>query len=271
MSWLSRNKEVRKEPRRLLDGCKTIISLAFPHSQKKPVTPDGFEVARYAQPDCTDYHEALRQPCLGLVGYLSEFFEGMKARICIDSVPLLERSIAAASGVGFFGKNNMLIIPGYGSYFFLAEILIDAEIPIPSIKTPEIACGSCTRCLEACPTGALERPFYLNASKCLSYLTVEYRDVLPQDTGRKMGRCFFGCDRCQEVCPFNDSRRQTRRAHLPSVKAILAMDEARFNEIFRKTVLRRAGLDKLKTNILAMLKEFGYFQPVSERAIRPKL
>ena len=86
-----------------------------------------------------------------------------------------------------------------------------------------------------------------------------------------MGRCFFGCDRCQEVCPVNDSRGQIRRAHLPSVEAILAMDEARFNELFRKTVFRRAGLDKLKTNILAMLKESGCFQPVSEKAIRPKL
>jgi epoxyqueuosine reductase len=255
MSWLTRNKEVRKEPRHLLHGCKTIISLAFPYSQEKPVTTDGFEVARYSQPDQADYHEALKQQCLGLVGFLNQFFQGMKSRICIDSAPLLERSIAFTSGMGFFGKNNMLIIPDYGSYFFLAEILIDTEMPIPSFETLESACGSCTRCMEACPTGALERPFYLNASRCLSYLTVEYRDALPRDTGRKMGRCFFGCDRCQEVCPFNDSRSQLRKTLLPSVKAILAMDKAEFDDKFRRTAFRRAGLEKLKTNILAMLKE----------------
>ena len=257
MSWLSRNGELRKEPKNLLHGCKTIISLAFPYSWKKPVTTDGFEVARYSQPDRTDYHEELRQRCRGLVGYLNKSFKGMKTRICIDSVPLLERSIAVASGVGFIGKNNMLIVPDYGSYFFLAEILMDAEIPLSSVEIMESACGSCTRCLEACPTGALERPFHLNACRCLSYLTVEYRDILPQETGRKMGRCFFGCDRCQEVCPYNESGRRGRRTLLPSVETILAMDKGRFDEKFGRTAFRRAGLEKLKTNILAMLKESG--------------
>jgi epoxyqueuosine reductase len=253
MSWLSRNREVRKEPKNLLRGCKAIISLAFPYSWEKPVTTDGFEAARYTQPDRADYHEEVRRRCRGLVESLNKYFKGMKTRICVDSVPLLERSIAVASGVGFIGKNTMLIVPDYGSYFFLAEILIDDEIAHPSVEIKESACGSCTRCLEACPTGALERPFYLNASRCLSYLTVEYKEALPQETGRRMGRCFIGCDRCQEVCPHNDSGRRGRRAILPSVEAILGMDKAGFDEKFGRTAFRRAGLEKLKTNILAML------------------
>jgi epoxyqueuosine reductase len=257
MSWLCRNRELRREPKGLLRGCMTIISLAFPYSSIKPATSDGFEVARYTQPDRADYHDLLRQRCRKIVGYLEKRFSGIHKRICIDSAPLLERSIAAASGMGFFGKNNMLIIPDYGSYFFLAEILVDVAMPIPSLEIKSGACGSCTRCLEACPTGALERPFYLNASKCLSYLTVEHHGVFPPETGKNMGRCFFGCDRCQEVCPYNDSPGDGTEAFLPSVKAFLSMDRMTFEGKYGITAFRRAGLDKIKSNILAMLKASG--------------
>jgi epoxyqueuosine reductase len=183
-----------------------------------------------------------------LAAIITEAYPQSRTRVCVDSAPLLERSYAFAAGIGFIGKNNMLIVPGYGSYLFLAEILTTADLAPWRDEPLETRCGTCSRCLEACPTGALERPFCVNAAECLSYQTIEHSAMLNPDTGSNMGDCFFGCDACQEACPFNRGR-LARKLALPRAAEILKMSPAEFKAVFGKTAFFRAGLEKTKHNI----------------------
>ena len=249
MGWMGRHLDLRKNPARLLKGCQTVISLAYPYSHKKPCTPEGFSAARYSEPHEDDYHDRLRKLAKIIAGEIKQQYPGTKTRVTVDSAPILERSFAYGSGIGFIGKNNMLIIPGYGSFIFLAEILTTASIPHPETEFMESRCGSCTKCIDACPTGALEAPYSVNASKCLSYLTIEKNGAVDDDTGRKMGNCFFGCDVCQEVCPLNELDK-SNAALLPSIDTILNMEDETFRETFGKTAFARAGLSKIKGNIM---------------------
>ena len=251
MAWIERHTDLRKDPAGLLRGCGTIISLAFPYESKKPGTPDGFTVSRYSRPALEDYHDELRFLCRDLAGVIEKKYPGSKTRICVDSAPILERSLACLGGIGFIGKNNMLIIPDYGSFFFLAEILTTAPIDFPGSEPMENGCGSCTLCVDACPTGALEKPFSLDASKCLSYLTIETKGEVQRELGEKMGDCFFGCDQCQEACPFNEGK-SSAEISLPPTDEILLMEDADFKERFGRTAIARAGLEKLKSNIRAI-------------------
>jgi epoxyqueuosine reductase len=260
MTWIERSLELRADPRHLLANCRTIISLAYPYPSQRPLTEDRFAVSRYSQPDREDYHLGLRQYCLELVKELEKMLGGAAFRICVDSAPIMERDFAYLSGIGFVGKNNMLIIPGYGSYLFLAEILTTASIEFDDPETMGDRCGSCGKCIEACPTGALEGPFRLDASRCLSYLTIEHKGNMGEGVGEKMGDCFFGCDRCQEACPYND--KESRQAILmPSAEDFLLMGDRDFKERYGKTALARAGLNKLKRNIKALLETKGAMKP----------
>ena len=251
MAWIESSVPLREDPAKLLDGCQTIISLAYPYPHSKPRTPDGFCVSRHADPTSEDYHNRLRKICSYLSRLLKEIYEGSRSRICVDSAPILEKSIACASGIGFLGKNTLLILPGQGSFVYLAEILSTALIAFPPPHPVDNQCGSCSLCVNACPTGALERPFYLDAARCLSYLTIEYRGKVAADRGETIGESFFGCDRCQEVCPFNGGK-SSATVSLPPINDFLAMDEKIFDQRFGWTTLGRAGLEKLKTNIQAL-------------------
>ena len=250
MAYLKRNIALRRDPQRVLEGLNTIISLAYPYPASKPSTPDGYTVSRYSTPQQQDYHLRLKGLGKKLCKLIKEMFPEARSRICVDSTPILERSLAVTGGIGFIGKNNMLIVPGHGSYLFLAEILTTAQFSIPSLKEPENRCGSCTECIDSCPTGALKAPFYIDVSKCLSYLTIESKTDIDKGVAGKMGNTFFGCDICQEVCPLN--RRDFPAISLPSKDSILAMTEMDFERTFGKTAFERAGSKKLKRNIRAL-------------------
>lgn len=254
MAWLARNLDVREDPSRMVGNCRTLISLAYPYSSFKPKTKDGFCTARYAAPDKEDYHARLRSLCRELISFIRERDPRSKSRVCVDTAPVMERSLAAAAGIGFIGKSNLLILPGYGSYFYLAEIFTTAAIPFDPVEPLAGQCGPCTLCLDACPTGALEKPFLLDAAKCLSYLTVEYKGILGDDVSQGMGKCFLGCDRCQEVCPFNKEPDRSVGV-LPSTDEFLNMEDDAFRARFGKTAFARAGLDKLKGNVRAVRKD----------------
>jgi epoxyqueuosine reductase len=252
MCWLARNTNIREDPRKMLEGCRTIISLAYPYSFRKPETADGFCVARYTVPLEQDYHFRLKKLCREISAIIDEQYSDSRSRVCVDSAPLLERSIASIAGLGFVGKNNLLIIPGHGSYVYLAEILTTALIPFSPVEPIANQCGLCSHCLDACRNGALEKPFTLDASRCLSYLTVEYKGDLRTnpDLGTAMGKCFFGCDGCQEACPFNREKPQGEVV-LPPTSELLNMEEKAFQERFGKTAFARSGLERLKRNIRA--------------------
>ncbi len=252
MAWVARHVELRKDPRRLMEGCKTIISLAYPYSNSVPVGPDGLRAARFTEGLRKDYHIRLRELGKKLAGAISEVLPGSRSRVCVDSAPLLERSIAYSAGIGFFGKNTMLIIPGYGSYFFLVEILTTAPIVFSPPQPIMGQCGQCKKCLDACPTGALVNPCVHDSRNCLSYLTIESNRPLDPSLGSKMKRCFFGCDICQSVCPFNEGEEDVDLA-LPSGEEILNMNEKQFKDMFGQTAFSRAGLEKIKDNVRAAL------------------
>jgi len=250
MTWLERNPELRENPSRLLEGCQTVISLAYPYPNARHETEDGYRVARYADPSVEDYHFRLRKLGEDLSGWIQKDFMGSRARVCVDSLPILEKSIAWQSGLGFIGKNTLLVIPGYGSYFFLAEILTTAPLRYPVIEPMADQCGACTACMEACPTGALEKPYHLNALKCLAYLTIEHKGDIPPALGPMMKKCFLGCDRCQEACPFNKGA-LTTNVSMPSADEILHMGEEDFKKKFGRTSLARPGMVKIKSNLRA--------------------
>jgi len=260
MHWLGRRRNLKTDPANVLEDCLTVISLAYPYPTGKPGTPDGFTAARYTRPESPDYHETIKERAKPLVALISEEYPGERSRICVDSAPLLERSFAYASGIGFIGKNNMLIRPGHGSYLFLAEVLTTAIFPITAQKPLANMCGTCSRCVDACPTNALERPFLMDAGKCLSYLTIEKKGPIDVEMGKAMGDCFFGCDRCQEVCPFNRGMDE-RVECLPSSKTFLDMDRTTFDRRFGETAFARAGLDKIKSNIRAIRRCAGSQRP----------
>ena len=251
MSWMERNMDIREDPVKLLSGCNTIISLAYPYPNEKPSTKDGFTLARYSTPDEDDYHIRLKDKCRELTAFLKSLFNGSKSRIMVDSAPILERSFAYSSGIGFIGKNNMLIIPGYGSYFYLAEILTTESLDIPVVEPIKDLCGSCSRCINSCPTGALGGPHKFDSSRCLSYLTIEDNRSVGISHEKLMGKCFLGCDICQEVCPYNDNK--VNRICVPSTGELLAMSNETFLKIYGKTALSRPGLEKIKSNIRAVI------------------
>lgn len=252
MDWITRHVELRKNPQLLLKGCKTIISLAYPYSGKIPTSPDGLRAARYTQGLEEDYHSRLKRLAKVLADLISEIFPGARSRICVDSAPVLERSIAYTAGLGFFGKNTMLIIPDYGSYFYLLEIFTTAAIPFKRLEPIESKCGQCTKCLDACPTGALSIPYTHHSESCLSYLTIEWKGQLKRELARSMGRCFLGCDVCQEVCPFNKMSIETEIV-LPTAREILEMNETGFQRVFGNTAFARPGLNKIKSNVRVAL------------------
>ncbi len=253
LTWLRKNVDVRKDPRRLLEGCRTIISLAMPYPAEQAKTPDGFTIARYASSP-VDYHLLLKGACRQLTDLLRGAFPHSRSRVFVDSAPVLERSIACQAGVGFIGKNNMLIVPGHGSYVSLAEVFTTVPVEFDPPEAMEGACGDCSRCIEACPRGALEKPFSLNIPKCIAYLSVEYRGEFEDNQGRFMGKCFVGCDRCQEVCPLNKPGR-SELLSLPSTEQFLQMDDQTFSRKFGRTALARPGLDRLKRNLMAIRRQ----------------
>ena len=246
--WLRKHLPLRARPDSLLEGARSVIMLATDYSadgDARRSEPDRGQLARYALGD--DYHGLLRQRLNLLVAWLEQRVPGCRCRGVVDSAPLSERELAARAGLGWFGKNTMLIDPGAGSYFFLSGLL--TTLDLPSDQPIEVDhCGTCTACLEACPTGALPEPRLLDATRCLSALTIEDRGPVPIELRSGFGNWVFGCDICQEVCPWNRHAPGTAEPALqpsadggpPSLVDLLALDAAGFRERFRGTPLLRA-------------------------------
>jgi len=269
MEYLSRHAEERCDPQRLLAGARTVVSLAaaYPAAEADPqeVQPAPRfpgRIARYAR--AADYHTVLADPLRAL----AEFIEqqggpGTRTRTCLDTGPVLERDFGQRAGLGFVGKHTNLISRRLGNWFFLAEILTTLELAPDPAERPH--CGNCTRCLTACPTGALTHPYRLDARLCISYLTIELKGPIPEPLRPAIGNRVFGCDDCLEVCPWNRFAglgrlaRASHRSELeqPDLLELLSLDEGAFRARLRDTPLWRGRRRRLLRNVCVALGNTG--------------
>lgn len=247
MRYLEKTAAARANPEAILPGARSVICLADVHSRASRVAADGATVARYASG--VDYHKTLRDRAERLVHAVRERVAGSwKHRVCVDSTPIAERAFAAAAGLGWIGKNGCLIDEELGSFFLLSEIVTDLDLP-PDDPVAE-RCGSCTRCLEACPTGAFVAPGLLDANRCLAYWTIEHRGTIPDAIKEAIGDRVFGCDDCQDACPWNAPLLpEASRTDAPPTRAEwLAMGPGGFRRAYGKTALNRARRRGIQRN-----------------------
>ncbi len=282
MDYMRRSADLLCQPRQLLESTRSIISFALPYSSEPApsLCPPGFgRVARYAWG--RDYHRVIKKVLGNLLETLKKHLgPALQYRHFTDAVPLLERALAKNAGLGFIGKNTMLIRPKTGSLFFLAEVLWNVDIIEPA-QNSRLAiatdCGSCERCISACPTGAFLEPFKLDARKCISYLSIEKRGILKADEGAALGNWLFGCDICQEVCPFNHtSLKEGRLPELEDFRArglirngLLELNrvfsiasDSDFLKLFAGTPLMRTGRSGLLRNAACVAANSMYLEAV---------
>jgi epoxyqueuosine reductase len=259
MDYMRDNLDKRTNPAKLFKNAQSIICLGLnytpPKTQKKATTPAGpmGTVANYARYE--DYHPFIKKQLRKLTDFIaSSAGTGFRFKICVDSAPLAERTLAARAGLGFIGKNRMLINPELGPQIFLAEIV--TSLKLPADEPIKADCSNCNKCLNACPTGALMPDGHFDANKCISYLTIEYKAEFPPDLARKIGARLFGCDECVLACPHQANaplckNRQFKfyndRAKL-NLNEILNMSEDDFETKFADSAFIRLGLDRLKRN-----------------------
>ncbi len=260
MQYLERGLLKREKIEEVLPGAKSIISCAVnyntqnPRSTEVPQTETGW-VSRYAWGD--DYHEILQEMLAKLGDYLKGLCEReVRAKVYVDTGPVLEKAHASRGGIGWVGKNTCLINQRIGSWLFLGEIITDAELACD--EPVQDRCGSCTRCIDACPTDAIVRPYVLDATKCVSYLTIELKGKIPFDLRKGVENNVFGCDVCQDVCPWNRDAffslkknfRPREKLLSPDFLWLMELDEDRFREIFRKSPVKRAKRRGFMRNVL---------------------
>lgn len=258
MSYLAREPERRLNPALPFPQAKSVICLGYPYAPPRLPTLDWRRelrgrIAAYAAG--TDYHEVIKTKLFTLVRFLTDLHPDLWARPYVDTGPLLEREWAYRSGLGWFGKNTMLLHKQAGSWFFLAEVLVSLDLEGEAI--PRAHCGTCTRCLNDCPTGALTEGYVLKAPLCISYLTIENKGPIPYELRPKLGNWIFGCDVCQEVCPWNEKFGRPRDELVdelfPALPALLALDEAGFRARFGQSAIRRTKRRGLLRNVAVAL------------------
>lgn len=266
MAYMERDPERRTNPASVLPGALSAVVVAMP----QPVGPPG-PISRYARSE--DYHNAIWERLNALLDFVMTLFPSATGRGCVDTAPILERDLAAACGLGWIGKNTCLITPGVGSFYFVGELLLDVELePDPPIGQH---CGSCRRCLDACPTGAFIGPYELDARRCISYLTIELKGPIPEDLRPLIGNLVFGCDICQDICPHNKwapspSPLQARHdLDAPDLVEFLSLDDRGFRERFRGTPIMRAKRRGFLRNVCVALGNLGDDRaiPALERAL----
>jgi epoxyqueuosine reductase len=258
MDYLERGRADRLDPARLLPGCRSVVAVAMSYNPGAPSEEDDWRpVSRYARG--RDYHDVIRPRLLELGAFIRTAAGGsVTSRAAVDSSAVLERDLAARAGLGWVGKNTNLLSPSLGSYFFIGIVLTTAALPFDE-REPD-RCGTCTACLDACPTRAFVAPYVLDARRCISYLTIEHRGDIAGELAEQVGEWMFGCDVCQEVCPWN---RKAAPGHEPalapsgslgSLESLLALDQDAFRARFRGTALwrtKRAGLLRNAAVVLA--------------------
>lgn len=266
MSYLKDHIPLKQDPRSLLPSARSVIVVGLNYNQPNPHRPGYPRIARYALG--RDYHKVLRGKLKRLQTWLETQYPDSEHRACVDSAPIMERDFAQLAGLGWFGKNTMLINSQRGSWFFLGVLLTSVEF---DPDTPAIGgCGTCRACIDACPTGAIvhqDGRWQVDAKRCISYLTIEHKGEIEPELAEGIGEWTFGCDVCQEVCPFNQDREsQPLRAgptktpdflakrNWPSLRELVVLNEEDWDHLTQGSPVRRTGLKGIQRNALINLR-----------------
>jgi len=255
MAYMNNHFEKRTDPRKLVDNARSVISVLYNYYPKQ-ILPENnnYKISKYAY--CTDYHFVIKTKLKELLTFIKSEIPEFNARAFIDSAPVLDRAWAAKSGLGWIGKNTCLITKEQGSYFFIGEIITDLELEYDVNKVPN-HCGECIRCIDACPIGAL-KPNKLDSSKCISYWTIEHKgEQMPEEFKGKFDDWIFGCDICQDVCPWNRFSEPHNEPEFNPSDELMKMrktdwenlTEQQFQILFKNSPLKRTGFKGLKRNI----------------------
>lgn len=259
MSWMENHFDKRLDPTLLVPGAKSVISFTLNYFPEKTQTdPESPKIAKYAYGE--DYHFVIKDKLREMVEFISQEIGEVNGRAFVDSAPVLDRVWAAKSGLGWIGKHSLLLTKKSGSFFFIGELILDLELEPDGPTTDH--CGSCTACMDACPTEAITAPYVVDSNKCISYLTIELRDSIPESFAGEMNNWAFGCDVCQDVCPWNrfskphTEPRFTPREGMLEMSKDEWMDISRdvFNEIFRKSAVKRTKYEGLLRNLQFLQK-----------------
>ncbi len=255
MDYMNNHFDKRLDPRLLVDDAKSVVSLLLNYyPEQTQEDPEAPKISKYAYGK--DYHHVIKDKLKELMDHIQEEIGEVGGRVFVDSAPVMDKAWAQKSGLGWMGKNTNLIHPKHGSFFFIAELIIDLELTADGpIKD---YCGTCTRCIDACPTDAIVAPYVVDGSKCISYLTIELKDeLLPKEFKGKMDNWMFGCDICQDVCPWNRFSTPHQETQFNPHENLLKMNksdwedltEEVFQDLFKKSAVKRTKYAGLKRNL----------------------
>ena len=254
MHYMENNFDKRLDPRLLVDGAKSVISLSYNYFPSEVQIEDSYKISKYAYGE--DYHHVIKQKLRELLQVINEEIGEVSGRCFVDSAPVLERAWAQKSGLGWNGKHSLLIQKQQGSFFFLAELIIDLELAYDVPFTTD-HCGTCTKCVDVCPTEAILPNNTVDGSKCISYFTIELKDNLPTELKGKFDNWMFGCDACQDVCPWNRFSTPHQQPLFEPKENMLSLTkrdweeitEETFRRIFKKSAVKRTKFTGLQRNI----------------------
>ena len=262
MPWMARDPEMRSDPRKLFPEARSVVVVAINYytPQKHTDDPATGKVSRYAWGD--DYHDVVGSKLRALLTWIQEEVPGAEGKVCVDIQPMMDKAWAARAGLGWIGKHTNLITTEYGSWVFVGELLLNLEL---EYDTEVVAdhCGSCTLCIDACPTDAITEPYVVDSNKCISYATIELRETeLPTEVAENLEGWFYGCDICQDVCPWNrfeqtavEGRFLPREGNVNTILAeVLELTAETYAERFRGSAMKRAKLPGLRRNARALLR-----------------
>ena len=253
MGYMENHFDKRLDPTLLVSGAKSVVSLLLNYFPQETQREDSYKLSKYAYG--RDYHFVIKDKLKQFLHFINEEIGEVGGRAFVDSAPVLDKAWAAKSGLGWIGKNSNLLSKKTGSFFFIAELIIDLELEYDTPVTDH--CGSCTACIDACPTDAIYEPYKVDGSKCISYYTIELKDSIPESEKGKFEDWMFGCDICQDVCPWNRFSKPHNEPLFDPHPDLLQMTKhdweeitrETFNEIFRKSAVKRTKYDGLKRNI----------------------
>jgi epoxyqueuosine reductase len=259
MSYMENHFDKRLNPTLLVDGAKSVISLLLNYYPSELQNQESYKISKYAYGQ--DYHYVIKEKLKELLFFIQAEIGEVSGRAFVDSAPVLDKAWAAKSGLGWIGKNSNLITQKTGSFYFIAELIVDLDLEYDTATTDH--CGTCTACLDACPTEAIVAPYVVDGSKCISYFTIELKDNLPQDMKGKFDDWMFGCDVCQDVCPWNRFSKPHSEPLLKASPEILKFSKSdwdeithdTFQQVFKNSALKRSKFEGVLRNI-NFLKEY---------------